>query len=61
MNAIILSNTIIDRDTGFILEREDGVVRLYVPGLAEPHTFSGEDAHELWKFYDGRAPEWRGE
>lgn len=58
---IILSNTIIDRDNGMILERDPekmDKVLLFYPGMA-PHTFEGSDAHELWKFFDDRKPEWK--
>lgn len=56
---IILSNTIIDRETGMILEREGDKVSLFVPGLTQPHLFTGQDAHDLWKHYDNRRPEWK--
>lgn len=60
---IILSNTIIDRDNGMILERDPekmDKVLLFYPGMAAPHVFEGSDARDLWKVFD-TGKDWRGE
>jgi hypothetical protein len=60
-DPIILSNTIIVLNPVMVLEREPermDKVTLFIPGLA-PHVFEGSDAHELWKFFDNRPPEWK--
>lgn len=62
MDTIILSNTIILLSPLLILERDPekmNTVTLHVPGLPEPHLFEGSDAHELWRAFDDRAPEWK--
>lgn len=51
---IILPMTIIDRDTGMIIERDKdkhNKLWLYFPGM-EPHVFEDGEAIELWKFFD---------